>query len=147
MAFLPDKIKHLIFIIKENRTYDQVLGDLPMANGDPDLAGFDQTSTPNQHRLASEFVTMDNFYDRSEVSIDGWPWTVSATAPDVVERQVTVNYAGRGLSNDSEGTNRNVNVSYASQERREKANPLTPKDPDVLPGRTDVAAPDGPTIV
>ena len=144
MAFLRSKIQHVIFIIKENRTYDQVLGDLPMGNGDPDLTQFGQGTTPNLHAIASNFVMLDNFYDRSEVSMDGWPWTVSAKAPDVVEKQVTVNYAGRGLTNDSEGTSRNVNPSYPTLAERLKANPLTPNDPDVLPGTTEVAAPDGP---
>jgi len=144
MANLRSKIQHVIFIIKENRTYDQVLGDLPVGNGDPDLTEFGQTATPNLHSLAQTFVTLDNFYDRSEVSMDGWPWTVSARSSDVVEKQVTVNYAGRGLSNDSEGTNRNVNVSLPTLAARLKANPLSPNDPDVLPGTTDTAAPDGP---
>src|ERR1035438_3990362 len=108
MATLRSKIQHVIYIIKENRTYDQILGDLPVGNGDPDLTEFGQATTPNLHNLALNFVTLDNFYDRSEVSMDGWPWSVSARSPDVVEKQVTVNYAGRGLSNDSEGTNRNI---------------------------------------
>ncbi len=144
MAAVRAKIQHVIFIIKENRTYDQVLGDLPKGNGDPSITEFGAAVTPNLHNLASNFVTLDNFYDRSEVSMDGWPWTVSARAPDVVERQVTVNYAGRGLSNDSEGTNRNVNVALPTLAQRLKANPLTPNDPDVLPGDIDTAAPDGP---
>lgn len=144
MAAIRSKIKHVIFIIKENRTYDQILGDLYQGNGDPSLTEFGLEITPNLHALATGFVTLDNFYDRSEVSMDGWPWTTSARAPDVVERQVTVNYAGRGLSNDSEGTNRNVNVSYATEAERQAANPLTPSDPDVLPGTVDTAAPDGP---
>jgi DNA-binding beta-propeller fold protein YncE len=144
MANLRSKIQHVIFIIKENRTYDQILGDLPVGNGDPDLTEFGQTTTPNLHSLAQTFVTLDNFYDRSEVSMDGWPWTVSARSPDVVEKQVTVNYAGRGLSNDSEGTNRNVNVSLPTLAARLKADPLSPNDPDVLPGTTDTSAPDGP---
>ena len=142
IAFLRSKIKHVIFIIKENRTYDQVLGDLPQGNGDPEITQFGQGTTPNLHALASNFVTLDNFYDRSEVSMDGWPWTTSARAPDVVERQTSVNYAERGLSNDSEGTNRNVNVALATLPERQAANPLTPNDPDVLPGTADVAAPD-----
>jgi hypothetical protein len=144
LAFLRSKIKHVIFIVKENRTYDQTLGDLPVGNGDPDLTEFGQATTPNLHALASKFVTLDNFYDRSEVSYDGWAWTTSASATDTLEREVTVNYAGRGLSYDSEGTNRNVNVSYGSLPERLNANPLTPNDPDVLPGRGDVAGPDGP---
>ncbi len=144
MAALRSKIKHVIYIIKENRTYDQILGDLDRGNGDPSLAEFGAGTTPNLHALAHNFVTLDNFYDRSEVSMDGWSWSTSARAPDVVERQVPVNYAGRGLSYDSEGTNRDVNVGLATQAEREHANPLTPKDPDVLPGTTDTAAPDGP---
>ena len=142
IAFLKSKIKHVIFIIKENRTYDQVLGDLAVGNGDPDITEFGKGVTPNLHALATKFVTLDNFYDRSEVSMDGWPWTISAQAPDVVERQVTVNYADRGLSNDSEGTNRNVNVAYKTLAERLAANPLSPNDPDVLPGTVDTAAPD-----
>ncbi len=145
MEFLRRKIKHVIYIIKENRTYDQVLGDLPVGNGDPDLTEFGQATTPNQHRLSRRFVTLDNFYDSSEVSMDGWPWSTSARAPDVVEKQTSVNYAGRGLSYDSEGTNRNVNVSYPTIAERVQANPVTPRDPDLLPGTIDTAAPDSPS--
>lgn len=145
MEFLHSKIKHVIYIIKENRTYDQVLGDLPVGNGDPDLVEFGRATTPNFHRLAHRFVTLDNFYDSSEVSMDGWPWSTSARAPDVVEQQVPVNYAGRGLSYDSEGTNRNVNVSYPTLAERLAADPISPQDPDVLPGTIDTAAPDSPT--
>jgi YVTN family beta-propeller protein len=144
MEALRSKIKHVIYIIKENRTYDQVLGDLEVGNGDPDLTEFGQQTTPNQHSLARDFVTLDNFYDRSEVSMDGWPWSVSARSPDVVEKQVTVNYAGRGLSNDSEGLLRNVNVAPATLVARLQANPVTPNDPDLLPGAANPSAPDGP---
>jgi len=144
MATLRSKIQHVIYIIKENRTYDQILGDLSVGNGDPDLTEFGQATTPNLHNLARNFVTLDNFYDRSEVSMDGWPWSVSARSPDVVEKQVTVNYAGRGLSNDSEGTNRNINVSLPTLAQRLQANPLSPDDPDLLPGTADTSAPDGP---
>ncbi|MGH9446382.1 MAG: YncE family protein, partial [Terriglobia bacterium] len=110
MAVLRRKIKHIIYIIKENRTYDQILGDLPVGNGDPSLTEFGKAITPNLHNLALDFVDLDNFYDRSEVSMGGWPWSTSARAPDVVEKQVVVNYAGRGLSYDTEGDNRNINV-------------------------------------
>ena len=147
MEFLRKKIKHVIYIIKENRTYDQVLGDLEVGNGDPSLTEFGKTVTPNLHRLARKFVDLDNFYDSSEVSMDGWPWSTSARAPDVVEKQTPVNYAGRGLSYDSEGTNRNVNVAYPDLASRLKANPLSPADPDVLPGTIDTAAPDSPAGV
>jgi YVTN family beta-propeller protein len=144
MAALRQRIKHVIYIIKENRTYDQVLGDLAEGNGDASLAEFGKAITPNLHRLALDFVDLDNFYDRSEVSMDGWPWSTSARAPDVVEKQVVVNYADRGLTNDSEGVNRNVNVGLATLSARRAADPLTPNDPDVLPGTVDTAAPDGP---
>ncbi len=144
MAAVRKGIKHVIFIIKENRTYDQILGDLGIGNGDPDLAEFGEPLTPNQHNLARNFVTLDNFYDTAEVSYDGWSWSTSAQAPDVVERQYTVTYAGRGLSLDSGGVNRNVNTALASVAERQAANPMTPDDPDVLPGQTDVSAPDGP---
>ena len=144
MAAVRQGVKHVIFIIKENRTYDQILGDLEIGNGDPALAEFGEALTPNQHNLARKFVTLDNFYDTAEVSYDGWPWTTSAHAPDVIERQYPVAYAGRGLSLDSEGTNRNVNVALPTLAERRAANPFTPDDPDVLPGQTDVAAPDGP---
>jgi DNA-binding beta-propeller fold protein YncE len=144
MAFLRNKIKHVIYIIKENRTYDQILGDLEVGNGDPSLTEFGNNVTPNFHNIARNFADLDNFYDSSEVSMDGWPWSVSAQAPDVVERQVTVNYAGRGLSNDSGGSNRGVNVGYATLAERLAANPKSPNDPDILPGQTNTAAPDGP---
>jgi len=144
MTFLRQHIQHVIYVIKENRTYDQILGDLPVGNGDPRLTEFPVAVTPNLHNLALNFVTLDNFYDTSEVSMDGWPWSTSARAPDVVEKQTTVNYAGRGVSYDSEGTNRNVNVSYPTIAERQQANPLNPSDPDLLPGTTDTAAPDGP---
>ena len=144
MEFLSQKIKHVIYIIKENRTYDQILGDLAVGNGDPDLTEFGAATTPNFHKLARKFVTLDNFYDSSEVSMDGWPWSTSARAPDVVEKQTTVNYAGRGLSYDSEGTNRNINVSLPTAAARVAADPATPTDPDLLPGTVDTAAPDSP---
>jgi YVTN family beta-propeller protein len=144
MAFLRSTIQHVIYIIKENRTYDQVLGDLAVGNGDPALTEFGSTITPNLHSLASKFVTLDNFYDSSEVSFDGWPYSTSARAPDVVERQVQPNYAGRGMTNDSEGDNRNVNTGLANTSARLVANPLTTNDPDLFPGAFSVEAPDGP---
>src|SRR5579864_6046176 len=120
LAFLRAHIKHVIYIVKENRTYDQVLGDLEVGNGDPNLTEFPEATTPNEHKLARDFVTLDNFYDTSEVSYDGWSWSTSARAPDLVEKQTPVNYAERGLSYDTEGTNRDINIGIASQEERRK---------------------------
>jgi YVTN family beta-propeller protein len=144
MAAVRKGIQHVIFIIKENRTYDQVLGDLEVGNGDPDLAVFGEAVTPNQHNLARTFVTLDNFMDSAEVSYDGWLWSTSARAPNVVEHQYPVTYAYRGLSLDATGLNRNVNVAIPTLADRIKANPFVPNDPDVLPGQTNVSAPDGP---
>jgi DNA-binding beta-propeller fold protein YncE len=143
MAAVRKGVKHVIFIIKENRTYDQVLGDLEKGNGDPSLAEFGEALTPNLHELARKFVTLDNIYASAEVSYDGWAWSTSAQAQDVVERQYPVAYAGRGLSLDG-GTNRNVNVALPTAAERRAANPLTPDDPDILAGQNDAAAPDGP---
>jgi hypothetical protein len=144
MAAVRQGIQHVIFIIKENRTYDQVLGDLPVGNGDPSLVQWGSAITPNLHNLARTFVTLDNIMASSEVSYDGWLWSTSARAPDVVERQYPVAYAARGLSLDSEGLNRSVNVAIPSLAQRIAAEPRTPNDPDVMAGQADVDAPDGP---
>jgi len=144
MAFLHGRIKHVIYIIKENRTYDQMLGDLPEGNGDPSLAVFPRPLTPNQHQLALDFVDMDNFYDSGEVSGNGWNWSTAGRATQMVEAAIPVYYAGRGLSYDFEGGSRNVNVGFATVAERRAANPQTPDDPNLLPGTADVDAPDGP---
>ena len=143
MAAVRNGVKHVIFIIKENRTYDQIFGDLEKGNGDPSLAEFGEALTPNMHNLARKFVTLDNIYASAEVSYDGWAWSTSAQAQDVIERQYPVTYAGRGLSLDG-GMNRSVNVALPTVAERKAANPLTPDDPDVLAGQNDVTAPDGP---
>ena len=144
MAFLHGRIKHVIYIIKENRTYDQMLGDLPEGNGDPSLAVFPRPLTPNQHQLALDFVDMDNFYDSGEVSGNGWNWSTAARATQMVEATIPLYYAGRGLSYDYEGGSRNINVGFATLAARRAANPATPDDPNLLPGTADVDAPDGP---
>lgn len=79
-------IKYCVYIIKENRTYDQVFGDLPEGNGDPNLCIFPERVTPNHHALAREFVLLDNFYVESEVSADGHEWSMAAYATDFVEK-------------------------------------------------------------
>lgn len=93
---LPSPIKHVFYIIKENRTYDQVLGDLPQGNGDTSLVLFGQRITPNQHKLATEFVLLDNFYTNGEVSADGHNWTMGAYATDYLEKTWPSSYGGRG---------------------------------------------------
>jgi DNA-binding beta-propeller fold protein YncE len=144
IAFLRAHIHHVIYIVKENRTYDQVLGDLEVGNGDPKLTVFGAAMTPNQHALARQFVDLDAFFDSGESSNTGWNWTVAARTNDWTEREAPVNYAARGLQYDQEGANRGVNVGFATTAERLKANPVGPKDPNMLPGVRDVAAPDGP---
>ena len=143
MAALRKRIKHVIYIVKENRTYDQVLGDLGRGNSDPALALFGESVTPNQHALARNFVTLDNFYDSGETSGNGWPWSTDARETDVGVKQIAMQYAGRGQSYDVEGQNRNINVGIATLAARRAADPAAPDDPDLLPGTNDVGAPDG----
>ena len=100
----------MIYIVKENRSYDQVLGDLEKGNGDPSLTLFPDAMTPNHHELARRFVTLDNFYDSGEVSGMGWNWSTAARTTDVVERTIPMNYAFRGMPYDVEGMNRSINV-------------------------------------
>ncbi|MDR3619757.1 MAG: SMP-30/gluconolactonase/LRE family protein [Paludisphaera borealis] len=90
----PSPIKHCIYIIKENRTYDQVFGDMPEGNGEPKLCLFPEEVTPNQHALVREFVLLDNFYVDGEVSADGHEWTMGAYATDFVERTWPLSYRG-----------------------------------------------------
>ncbi len=92
----PTPIKHVLFIMKENRTYDQVFGDLPQGNGDPSLTLFGREVTPNQHALAEQFVLLDNLYCSGEVSQDGQPWTTSAYVTDFTQRAWTLSYSRHG---------------------------------------------------
>ncbi|GAC1467253.1 MAG: hypothetical protein NVSMB9_08660 [Isosphaeraceae bacterium] len=87
-------ITHCVYILKENRTYDQVFGDLPAGNGAPDLCLFPEAVTPNHHALAREFVLLDNVYVDGEVSADGHEWSMGAYATDFVERTWPVSYRG-----------------------------------------------------
>jgi YVTN family beta-propeller protein len=97
-------IRHIFYIIKENRTYDQVLGDIPEGNGDPNLVLFGENITPNQHALAREFVLLDNFYVNGEVSADGHNWTMGGYATDYLEKNWPTSYGGRGGSYPGEGS-------------------------------------------
>jgi len=144
MRELRKRIQHVIYIIKENRTYDQILGDLGRGNGDPALAEFGEKITPNYHRIARQFVDLDNFYDSGEVSGDGWQWSTSGRESDFGEKAIPLQYADRGTNYEYEGTNRNINVGLATVAERKLANPKTPSDPDLLPGTANVAEPDGP---
>jgi DNA-binding beta-propeller fold protein YncE len=95
-------IKYVFYVIKENRTYDQVLSDIPGGNGDTSLLLFGEKITPNQHHLAREFVLLDNFYVDAEVSADGHDWSTAAYANDFNEKTWPTSYGGRGGNYDYE---------------------------------------------
>ena len=119
-----DRIKHVIYIIKENRTYDQILGDLtkdgqPVGNGDPSLTMYGQAITPNLHKLALQFGVLDNFFDSGEVSGDGHVWSNAAIGTDYLEKTWQLNYRGSEREYDFEGV---VSEGY----------PLLQKIPDIV---------------
>jgi len=164
MSFLRSRIKHVIYIVKENRTFDQLLGDLTNgANGDPSITIFGRQITPNFHRISNQFVTLDNFFDSGEVSGNGWPWSTAARETDWNEKNIPMNYTfavNRGNAPyDAEGQNNNVNVGYVGSTpdatvtaRQESAggydytatgNALPGGVLNLLPGANDSGAPDG----
>ena len=96
-------IKYVFYILKENRTYDQVLADVKGGNGDTTLLLFGEKYTPNQHKLVKDFVLLDNFYVDGEVSSDGHNWSTSAHATDYLEKTWPTSYGGRGGKYDGEG--------------------------------------------
>ncbi|GAC1411813.1 MAG: alkaline phosphatase family protein [Burkholderiaceae bacterium] len=142
MSFLKDRIKHVIYIVRENRTYDQVLGDLGKGNGDKTLTEFPAVITPNQHALANRFVVLDNFYDPGEVSANGWPWSTAARESDLGVKVTPVNYGDRGLSADHHQSNRGVPVGQPLSVRQSV---LPNIDPDTLAGDANAWGIDGPS--
>jgi len=96
-------VKYVFYVIKENRTYDQVLADLPQGNGDTTLLLFGRKYTPNQHALAESFVLLDNFFVNAEVSADGHNWTTGAYATDYLEKTWPSSYSSRGGTYGGEG--------------------------------------------
>jgi DNA-binding beta-propeller fold protein YncE len=124
MQFLSKRIKHVIYVVKENRTFDQVLGDLTNgANADPTLTQFGHALTPNNHNLATKFVTLDNFMNPGDGSMDGWSWTMQGrvTTTEALTQQINYASVNRGLSYESEGANRNVPVNFATVAERDAA--------------------------
>src|SRR5271165_1701403 len=99
-----NKIHHVIYIIKENRTYDQVFGDLEAGDGDPSLTMFGEDITPNQHKLARQFGILDNFYDSGDVSGDGHVWSTSASISDYVEKTWPIGYRSKERDYDFQGS-------------------------------------------
>ena len=152
MAFIQQKIHHVIYIIKENKTYDQILGDLERGNGDPSLNQWPQPVSPNHHSLALTFGLLDNFYATGDVSGTGWDWSTYAHSTEYNEKTVPVNYGngGGGITSDSEGGNRFIAVGLP--EFAPNPSPLTERlltllDPtgssNILPGPKNVDNPPG----
>lgn len=114
----PSPIKYVIYVIKENRTYDQVFGDLaagpnPKGNGDPSLCMFPRNVTPNHHKLAEQFVLLDNVYCNGQVSRDGHPWSTMAYNTDYIARDWHLTYSRRlGVEDDDEGNLANAPSGY-----------------------------------
>jgi len=150
LAFLHNKIKHVIYIVKENRTYDQVLGDLPVGNGDPSIVMFPQAVTPNHHKLAQDFVTLDNFDCVGETSADGWSWSTQARANDCNEKSSPASYGNGFGTLDVWATDRNIVVGMddapenPTQFNTRITHLLDPTgSSDILPGRKDIGSVDG----
>ena len=156
MGFLHQKIQHVIYIVKENRTFDQMLGDLTNgADTDPTLVQFGRRIIPNFHRIATNFVTLDNFMDPGDGSMDGWSWSMRGRVTSTEEITQQINYASvdRGLSYESEGSNRNVPIGLAAAADRDAATKglfttgsasLPGGTNNLLPGTADVAGTDSP---
>ena len=162
MNFLHSKIKHIIYIVKENRTFDQILGDLGNgSNGDPSLTLFGEQVTPSFHRVARNFVTIDNFMDPGDGSMDGWSWSMRGRVTNTETLTQQINYArvNRGLSYEGEGQNRNIPANLNTTAARDfffdPTGATTPYStrtswfkggtPNILAGDGDHAATDGPT--
>jgi DNA-binding beta-propeller fold protein YncE len=99
----PSPIRHVIYIIKENRSYDQILGDLKVGNGDSSLTLYGWDVTPNEHKLALQFGVLDNFYDSGEVSADGHDWSTAAIATDYNEKTWQITYRSKERTYDYQG--------------------------------------------
>jgi DNA-binding beta-propeller fold protein YncE len=124
MQFLRHRIKHVIYVVKENRTFDQILGDLDNgAEVDPSITQFGEALTPNNHNLARQFVTLDNFMHPGDGSMDGWSWAMQGrvTNTETITQQINYAAVNRGLSYESEGSNRNVPVNWATVAQRNAA--------------------------
>jgi DNA-binding beta-propeller fold protein YncE len=161
MEFLHSKIKHVIYVVKENRTFDQILGDLGNgSNGDPSLTLFGELATPSFHRMARDFVTLDNFMDPGDGSMDGWSWSMRGrvTNTETITQQENYARVNRGLSYEGEGQNRNIPSNLTSVADRDLffdptgatmpysslTSSMKGGTPNILAGDGDHAATDGP---
>ena len=161
MSFLHSKIKHIIYVVKENRTFDQILGDLGNgSNGDSSLTLFGKRVTPSFHSMAQDFVTLDNFMDPGDGSMDGWSWSMRGRVTNTETLSQQENYArvNRGLSYEGEGQNRNIPSNLKTTATRDfffdptgattpyssKTASLKGGTANILAGDGDHAATDGP---
>jgi DNA-binding beta-propeller fold protein YncE len=162
MEFLHSKIKHIIYVVKENRTFDQMLGDLGNgSNGDPSLTLFGNLVTPSFHSMARNFVTLDNFMDPGDGSMDGWSWSMRGrvTNTETITQQINYARVNRGLSYEGEGQNRNIPSNLKTTDARDffydpsgatkpytsSTSSLKGGTANILAGDGDHAATDGPT--
>jgi YVTN family beta-propeller protein len=134
------KITHVIYIIKENRTYDQVLGDEPRGNGVANMAIFGQRVTPNEHAIERRFVLFDNFFDCGSASGEGWPWSTSSMANEYVIKNLPYNYSGRGRNYDFEGQNNGYPAGgFAATDPDGKTNSIAfPNGAPAIPDVSDI---------
>lgn len=154
MKFLHDNIKHVIYVVRENRTFDQVLGDLNNgSNGDPSLTMFGAAVRPNDHALAKNFVTLDNFMDPGDGSKDGWDLLMRGGITTSEELAQQLNYAGHPIPTQGQNFNNGVPVSLGTTAERDaltngnfsKATAALPGGTaNVLPGAADITALDAP---
>jgi DNA-binding beta-propeller fold protein YncE len=159
--FLRSKIKHVIYVVKENRTFDQILGDLGNgSNGDSSLTLFGKLVTPSFHRIAQNFVTLDNFMDPGDGSMDGWSWSMRGrvTNTETITQQENYARVNRGLSYEGEGQNRNIPANLNTLAGRDffydptgattpytnSTSSLSGGTANILAGDGDHAATDGP---
>jgi hypothetical protein len=162
MGFVRSKIKHIIYVVKENRTFDQILGDLGNgSNGDASLALFPELVTPSFHRMARNFVTLDNFMDPGDGSMDGWSWSMRGRVTNTETLTQQINYArvNRGLSYEGEGQNRSIPSNLKATGARDfffdptgattpyshATSSLSGGTANILAGDGDHAATDGPS--
>ncbi len=162
MSLLHSKIKHIIYVVKENRTFDQILGDLGNgSNGEPSLTLFGEPVTPSFHRIARNFVTLDNFMDPGDGSMDGWSWSMRGRVTNTETLTQQINYArvNRGLSYEGEGQNRNIPSNLKTPAARDfffdpsgattpysnATSPMNGGTANILAGDGDHAATDGPS--
>jgi DNA-binding beta-propeller fold protein YncE len=146
-SFLREHIKHVIYIMKENRSYDQILGDLDVGNGDPRLALFPEKISPNHHAIARKFVTLDNLLVSGEGSIQGRDWTFAAQTNDMLERtdQISLETYYKGEKGGiTYATDRDAFTAYATSQERHAIDPSQTSNPDILPGTNYLDALDGP---